>query len=132
VPRVPAVSIGARAVHGWNPAGYAQLLGVPYAETRQLPPRELAARLGDGRVVLLRGHGLLTVGEDVPEATVYAVLADRAARIHGLAARVGVPEEISSEDIELLDAHFERNRSRRIAAIWGYLSRLDASRAARR
>ena len=45
MPRVPAVSIGARAVHGWNPAGYAQLLGVPYAETRQLPPRELAARL---------------------------------------------------------------------------------------
>jgi hypothetical protein len=45
VPRVPAVSIGDRAVHGWNPAGYAALLNVPYTEARQLPPRELARRL---------------------------------------------------------------------------------------
>ena len=42
---MPAVSIGDRAVHGWNPAGYAALLGVPYTEAAQLPPRELAARL---------------------------------------------------------------------------------------
>ena len=45
MPRVPAVAIGDRAVHGWNPAGYAALLGVPYTEATQLPPRELAARL---------------------------------------------------------------------------------------
>jgi hypothetical protein len=45
VPRVPAVSIGDRAVHGWNPAGYAALLGVPYSGQDQLPPRELARRL---------------------------------------------------------------------------------------
>ena len=45
MPRVPAVSVGDRAVHGWNPAGYAALLGVPYTESRQLPPRELAVRL---------------------------------------------------------------------------------------
>ena len=42
---MPAVAVGARAVHGWNPAGYAALLGVPYTEARQLPPRELAGRL---------------------------------------------------------------------------------------
>ena len=45
MPRVPAVSVGERAVHGWNPAGYAQLLGVPYAAATQLPPRELARRM---------------------------------------------------------------------------------------
>ena len=45
IPRVPAVSVGDRAVHGWNPAGYAELLGVPYATATQLPPRELARRL---------------------------------------------------------------------------------------
>lgn len=45
MPRVPAVAVGDQAVHGWNPAGYAALLGVPYTESRQLPPRELAARL---------------------------------------------------------------------------------------
>jgi hypothetical protein len=45
VPRVPAVSVGDRAVHGWNPAGYAALLGVPYTGNDQLPPRELARRI---------------------------------------------------------------------------------------
>ena len=42
MPRVPAVSVGDRAVHGWNPAGYAALLGVPYSGEQPLPPRELA------------------------------------------------------------------------------------------
>ena len=42
---MPAVAVGDRAVHGWNPAGYAALLGVPYAAATQLPPRELARRM---------------------------------------------------------------------------------------
>jgi len=45
VPRVPAVAVGDRAVHGWNPQGYAALLGVGYATPTRLAPRELAARL---------------------------------------------------------------------------------------
>jgi hypothetical protein len=45
VTRVPAVAVGDRAVHGWNPAGYAALLGVPYAAATQLSPRELARRM---------------------------------------------------------------------------------------
>lgn len=94
--------------------------------------RDLAARLGDGRAVLLRAHGLLTVGEDVPEATVYAVLVERAARLYALSAGMGEPEEMTAADLELLDAHFERNRRRRIDTIWSYLTRLDSSRGARR
>ena len=45
VPRVPAVAVGDRAVHGWNPPAYAALLGVAYAPAAKLPPAELAARL---------------------------------------------------------------------------------------
>lgn len=45
VPRVPAVAVGERAVHGWNPPAYAALLGVAYAPPAKLPPAELAARL---------------------------------------------------------------------------------------
>lgn len=93
---------------------------------------DLAATLGDGRAVLLRAHGLLTVGEDVPEATVYAVLVERAARLYALAATIGEPGEMSADDLALLDAHFEGNRRRRIDTIWGYLTRLDSSRGARR
>jgi DinB superfamily len=32
-------------VHGWNPPAYAALLGVPYTESKQLPPRELGRRM---------------------------------------------------------------------------------------
>lgn len=45
VPRVPAVAVGERAVHGWNPPEYARLLGVAYEERAKLSPAELAARL---------------------------------------------------------------------------------------
>jgi hypothetical protein len=42
---VPAVIVGDRGVHGWNPRGYADLLGVTYKAAEQLAPRALAARL---------------------------------------------------------------------------------------
>lgn len=45
VPRVPAVTVGDRVVHGWNPEGYAELLGVAYARSTKFPPAELARRL---------------------------------------------------------------------------------------
>jgi hypothetical protein len=45
VPAVPAVAVGDRAVHGWNPAGYARLLGVSYSAAPALAPSELARRL---------------------------------------------------------------------------------------
>ena len=45
VPRVPAVVVEDRAVHGWNPPAYARLLGVAYQETARFTPGELATRL---------------------------------------------------------------------------------------
>lgn len=45
VPLVPAVAVGSRAVHGWNPLGYAELLGVEYKPPSRLAPADLAARL---------------------------------------------------------------------------------------
>ena len=44
-PLVPAVAVGERIVHGWNPQGFAELVGVSYTEVPQLPPPELAKRL---------------------------------------------------------------------------------------
>jgi hypothetical protein len=57
VPLVPAVAVGTRAVHGWNPPAYAALLGVDYRPPVKLPPAELAARLdrllaATGRLIL--------------------------------------------------------------------------------
>ena len=45
VSRVPAVTVGDRAAHGWNPPAYAALLGIPYAALSKHPPTELARRL---------------------------------------------------------------------------------------
>ena len=45
MPRAPAVALGERVVHGWNPTGYAALLGVDYRAPRSLTPQVLAGRL---------------------------------------------------------------------------------------
>ena len=45
VPRVPAVAVGDRVVHGWNPRSVAELVGVDYAEPVRLQPIELIDRL---------------------------------------------------------------------------------------
>ncbi|HXG03381.1 MAG TPA: DinB family protein [Candidatus Binatia bacterium] len=45
MPLVPAVAVGDRAVHGWNPEAYARLLGVGYRRPPRLEPAELARRL---------------------------------------------------------------------------------------
>jgi DinB superfamily len=45
IPRPPGVALGERVVHGWNPAGYAALLGVHYREAARFTPAELASRL---------------------------------------------------------------------------------------
>ena len=45
VPRVPAVAVGDRVVHGWNPRAVAELVGVAYVEPVKLQPVELIDRL---------------------------------------------------------------------------------------
>lgn len=45
IPRPPGVALGDRVVHGWNPDGYAALLGVKYQAARRFSPAELASRL---------------------------------------------------------------------------------------
>ena len=58
VPAVPAVVVGDRAAHGWNPPAYAAVLGVDYKAAPQLSPAILAARLdvilGSAEAVLAR------------------------------------------------------------------------------
>src|SRR5207244_2518204 len=45
VPGSPPLAVARRAVHGWTPAAYDELVGVNYRPAAQLPPSELAARL---------------------------------------------------------------------------------------
>jgi hypothetical protein len=45
VPALPAVAVGDKAVHGWNPQEYARLLGIGWKPAAVLAPAELARRL---------------------------------------------------------------------------------------
>jgi hypothetical protein len=71
--------VGDRAVHGWNPAGYARLLGVPYAAAPTLAPAELARRLDH---VLAAAEGLIRVW---PEPALDYTPPERARTVRDLA-----------------------------------------------
>ena len=58
---MPALTIGERAAHGWNPPAYAELLGIPYSETTKLAPAVLAERLD---IVLDTNQQLMRVVPD--------------------------------------------------------------------
>lgn len=45
LPGLPAVALGDRVAHGWNPPAYAALLGVDYRTDAKLAPAVLASRL---------------------------------------------------------------------------------------
>lgn len=49
----------------------------------------LAARLGAGKAVLLRNHGIAVVGGSIEEAVVYAILLEKAAKVQLLAGASG-------------------------------------------
>lgn len=79
--------------------------------------KTFAACLGQGRAALLRSHGLVTVGADVAEATVLALLLERGVAAWMLASSAGLPRPIG-DDLQTLVAPFERAHRSRIEAIW--------------
>jgi uncharacterized damage-inducible protein DinB len=56
VAAVPAVAVGDRAAHGWNPPAYAALLGLAYETEAKLSPNVLISRLD---VILGAAEGVL-------------------------------------------------------------------------
>lgn len=58
---------------------------------------DIAARLGDRRAILLRHHGLITVGGSVDEAVHWFFTYEAAAHVQLLAAAAGQPEPMSHE-----------------------------------
>jgi len=58
----------------------------------------IAQRLDGHRAILLRNHGVVVAGTSVEEATVFAVLLERAAKLQVLASQVGSFHSCSSAD----------------------------------
>jgi L-fuculose-phosphate aldolase len=57
----------------------------------------VARALGTRRAVLLRNHGVIVVGKDVPWAVLAAATLERAARLQAIASRLGELRPISPE-----------------------------------
>jgi L-fuculose-phosphate aldolase len=62
----------------------------------------VATALGNHRAVLLRNHGVLVVGTDVPWAVISALTLERAVRIQSIATSLGSLQPMSQEMAEQL------------------------------
>jgi L-fuculose-phosphate aldolase len=62
----------------------------------------VAAALGDRRAALLRNHGVVIAGEDVRWSVLTAVALERAIRFQAIAADLGAPHPISTDDAHKL------------------------------
>lgn len=58
--------------------------------------------IGNSPAVLLKNHGVFTIGKDARSAIKAAVMTEDNARTVWLALQIGTPDEISAEDVEKL------------------------------
>lgn len=81
----------------------------------------VAKCLGQARAVLLQNHGIVVVGKNVKEATVYAIVLEKAAKMELLARQIGLifwsSEEESLHKVEQI------YHSRGIQIFWDYFAR---------
>lgn len=84
--------------------------------------RAVAAALGDRNALLLRHHGLVTVGPDVPTAVLTAIFLEKACRMQ-LAASAAAPGFSWSDDTEALAKRDRCYGPRQLADAWSHLVR---------
>jgi L-ribulose-5-phosphate 4-epimerase len=58
--------------------------------------------IGQSPAVLLKNHGVFTIGKDAKSAVKAAIMTEDNARTVWLALQIGIPDEISKEDVEKL------------------------------
>jgi ribulose-5-phosphate 4-epimerase/fuculose-1-phosphate aldolase len=63
--------------------------------------KRIAHALGDYKAVILRNHGLLTVGQSVDEAAWWFITMERSCQAQLLASAAGTPIHISAESAQL-------------------------------
>lgn len=64
--------------------------------------------IGRSPAVLLKNHGVFTIGKDARSAVKAAVMTEENARTVWLAMQIGVPDEIPQEDVEKLHYRYTR------------------------
>jgi L-ribulose-5-phosphate 4-epimerase len=81
--------------------------------------REMARALGDKNVMHLQGHGIVTTGPRIEEATVAAIMLERLAHANYIVAALGTPRVIPPDELALLQAERQPPEGR-----WAYYSSL--------
>jgi L-ribulose-5-phosphate 4-epimerase len=68
--------------------------------------RVVVESIGKSPAVLLRNHGVVTVGKDAQSAVKAAVMTEENAKTVWLALQIGTPEEIAPEDVAKLHGRY--------------------------
>ncbi len=81
----------------------------------------VATALGDKRVLVMRGHGIIVTGASVPWATYAALTLERVLRIQSIAQSLGNLSPMSAEMAGRV--YPDKYRDEHVAAYWDYLVR---------
>jgi len=79
---------------------------------------ELAAALGDDRVVMLKSHGAVVAGADIVEAFVLAIYLEETARRQYLARSLGAPYVLDAAEVETIGANLRKPHL--LKKVWDY------------
>lgn len=72
---------------------------------------EMAKQLGDNRVILQRGHGVIAVGKDLKEAVLMVLFLEEAVKTNLLAQQMGNPKYLTPEQSEKITPQILKQRS---------------------
>lgn len=79
---------------------------------------ELAAALGNDRVVMLKSHGAVVAGRDIVEAFVLAIYLEETARRQYLARALGTPYALNAQEVDTIGANLRKPHLLR--KVWDY------------
>jgi L-fuculose-phosphate aldolase len=109
--------------------GLAVFEETPEMITEAAEGKAVAQALGDRRAVVLRNHGVLVVGKNVPWAVLTALTLERAIRLQSIARTLGTLRPIAPQRAREMVA--EKYQDRFVEEYWGAwtrrLERLDAA-----
>ncbi len=72
---------------------------------------EMARQLGQNRIILQRGHGVIAVGKDLKEAVLFVLFLEEAVKTNLLAAQMGKPKYLTPEQSEKIEPQILKQRS---------------------
>ena len=81
--------------------------------------RAMQQVMGEQDICVLRGHGLIAVGESVEQATITAIKVDALAKMNLQAASIGRVQAIPDEDIAAFQGRSTRGHGS-VQALWRY------------